>query len=68
MIRQAVERVWPGHDSSGTPLQEEAVISLLLPPYPSQYCFPEPQQIKTNLNSSTESDTYGNACEANCLN
>ena len=67
MIRKAVERVWLGNDSSGTPGQEEIMVPLLLPPYPSQYCFPEPRQIMTNLNSSTESDTYGNACKARCL-
>ena len=44
--------------------QDYAVAPLLLPPYPSQYCFPERRQIKINLNSSTESDTSGNACGA----
>ena len=63
MIAQAVERVWSG-GSSGTPGQDYAVAPLLLPPYPSQYCFPEHRQIKINLNSSTESDTSGNACGA----
>ena len=63
MIAKAVERVWSG-GSSGTPGQDYAVAPLLLPPYPSQYCFPERRQIKINLNSSTESDTSGNACGA----
>ena len=63
MIAQAVERVWSG-GSSGTPGQDYAVAPLLLPPYPSQYCFPERRQIKINLNSSMESDTSGNACGA----
>ena len=51
MIAQAVERVWSGR-SSGTPGQDYAVAPLLLPPDPSQYCFPERRQIKINLNSS----------------
>ena len=63
MIAQAVERVWSG-ESSGTLGQDYAVAPLLLPPYPSQYCFPEHQQIKINLNSSMKSDTSGNACGA----
>ena len=63
MIAWAVERVWSG-ESSGTPGQDYAVAPLLLPPHPSQYCFPEARQIKINLNSSTESDTSGNASGA----
>ena len=63
MIAKAVEQVWSG-GSSGTPEQDYAVAPLLLPPYPSQYCFPESRQIKINLNSSKESDTSGNACGA----
>ena len=63
MIAQAVERVWSG-ESSGTPGQDYAVAPLLLPSHPSQYCFPEARQIKIKLNSSTESDTSGNACGA----
>ena len=63
MIAQAVEWVWSG-ESSGTPGQDYAVAPLLLPPHPSQYCFPEARQIKIKLNSSTESDTSGNACGA----
>ena len=60
MIEWAVERVWLG-ESSGTLGQCYAVAPLVLPPYPSQYCFPEARQIKIKLNSSTESDTSGNA-------
>ena len=60
MIEWAVERIWSGK-SSGTPGQYYAVAPLVLPPYQSQYCFPEAQQIKINLNSSMESDTSGNA-------
>ena len=63
MIVWAVERVWSGK-SSGTPGQKYAVAPLLLLPHPSQYCFPEARQIKIKLNSSTESDTSGNACGA----
>ena len=63
MIVWAVEQVWLG-ESSGTLGQDYAVAPLLLPPHPSQYCFPEAPQIKIKLNSSMESYTSGNACEA----
>ena len=61
--KEMIEWEWSG-ESSGTPGQYYAVAPLVLPPYPSQYCFPEARQIKINLNSSTESDTSGNACRA----
>ena len=64
MIRNAVDRVWsstPGH-------ADEALIPLILPPYPSQYCFPEAKDIRTNLNSSTDSNISGNnACRFNLV-
>ena len=40
MIAWVVERVWSG-ESSGILGQDYAVAPLLLPPHPSQYCFPE---------------------------
>ena len=64
MIHNAVDRVWsstPGH-------ADEALMPLILPPYPSQYCFPEAKDICTNLNSSTDSNTSGNnACRFNLV-
>ena len=64
MIRNAVDRVWsstPGH-------ADESLTPLILPLYPSQYCFPEAKDIRTNLNSSTDSNRSGNnACRFNLV-
>ena len=64
MIRNAVDQVW-----SDTPGQADEVLTpLILPPYPSQYCFPEAQDIHINLNSSTDSNKSGNnACRFNLV-
>ena len=51
MIHNAFDQVWsrtPGH-------ADEALTPMILPPYPSQYCFPEAKDIRTNLSSSTDS-------------
>ena len=64
MIRNAVDRVWStiaGH-------ADEVLTPLILPPYPSQYCFPEAKDICTKLNSSTDSNRSGNnACRFNLV-
>ena len=64
MIRNAVDWVW-----SDTPRQPDEVLTpLILPPYLSQYCFPEAWDIHTNLNSSTDSNKSGNnACRFNLM-
>ena len=46
MIRKVVDKVW----SDGVGL-----VPLILPLYPSQYCFPSRKQIRTNLNTSSDS-------------
>ena len=64
MICNAVDPVWssiPGH-------ADEVLTPVILPPYPSQYCFPEAKDIRTNLNSSTDSMRSGNnACRFNLV-
>ena len=64
MICNAVDQVWSG--TAGH--TDEALTPLILPPYPSQYCFPEAKDICTNLNSSTDSNRSGNnACRFNLV-
>ena len=64
MIRNAVDRVW----STTAGHADEALTPLILPPYPSQYCFPEAKDIRTKLNSSTDSNRSGNnACRFNLV-
>ena len=64
MICNSVDRVWSGTAGHA----DEALTPLILPPYPSQYCFPEAEDICTNLNSSTDSNRSGNnACRFNLL-
>ena len=46
MIRNMVDKVWS--DGAG-------LAPLILPLYPSQYCFPSQKQIRTNLNTSSDS-------------
>ena len=46
VIRNVVDSMW-GH--------EHGLAPLILPPYPSQYCFPEGRAILTNLNTSSDS-------------
>ena len=46
MIKNVVDKVW----SDGVGL-----VPLILPPYPSQYCFPTQKQIRSNLNTSSDS-------------
>ena len=55
MIQNAVDRVW----STTAGHADEALTPLILPPYPSQYCFPEAKDIRTKLNSSTDSNKSG---------
>ena len=64
MIRNALDQVWSGTLGHA----HEALIPLILPPYPSQYCFPEAKDIRTNLNLSTDSKRSGNnACRFNLV-
>ena len=64
MIRNAVDWVW----STTVGHADEALTPLILPPYPSQYCFPEAKDIRTKLNSSTDSNRSGNnACRFNLV-
>ena len=64
MIHNAVDQVWsrtPGH-------ADEALTPMILPPYSCQYCFPEAKDIRTNLNSSTNSNRSGNnTCRFNLV-
>ena len=52
MIRNVIDKVWS--DGAG-------LAPLMLPPYPSQYCFPSRQQITTNLKSN-KSGNYACIC------
>ena len=47
MIRNVIDKVWS--DGAG-------LAPLILPPYPSQYCFPSRKQITTNLKSNRSSN------------
>ena len=46
MIRNVVDRVWG---------DGEGFVPVVLPPYPSQYFLPEPRDILTDLNTSSDS-------------
>ena len=64
MIRNAVDRVW----STTAGHADEALTLLILPPYPSQFSFPEAKDIHTKLNSSTDFNRSGNnACRFNLV-
>ena len=54
IIRGMVDRVWKTA-RCGT----DKVVPLLLPPHPSQYCFPEPKDIRMNLDSSFDGSGNG---------
>ena len=53
MIRNVIDKVW----SDGVGLAP-----LILPPYPSQYCFPSWKQIRTNLKSDSSNRSGNYAC------
>ena len=54
VIRDMVDWVWKTA-RCGT----DKVVPLLLPPHPSQYCFPEPEDIRMNLDSSFDGSGNG---------
>ena len=53
MIRNVIDKVW----SDGVGLAP-----LILPLYPSQYCFPSRKQIRTNLKSDSSNRSGNYAC------
>ena len=53
MIKNVVDKVWS--DGAG-------LVPLILPPYPSQYCFPTRKQIRTNLKSDSSNRSGNYAC------